>query len=365
MVLAAGIFTPIAIEHSNKKQQSMHLPTMLCTFLTIFCGLLLRGLVGECWHTVPGPRRYVAIKSLVHACALLLVSLSFSLSLMMSMNIIATSVTFAAAALFVAHRLWQCAVRDLKDDVNAYWKCEEQLQQLLDLSTNVTSTLFAGWFGMAFFYFRNCPNLAHDAQLVPSEYLTFFTSVAASLMLLKAVRKKDKGPQKLAELMALLYALVTGVVTTTLVIAASKVRGYAVLALIPKAIALAAWYAQRLKGRFRLPVSWKDLLNYGGHGGEQPGHALVGVALPLMLMVLTYHVKDDLERALSTLYDEAFVLFTAAAAIPALGWRLLTQPPTLTNYPDAQAAATVLAFSTFFLLVLSVLSFLGVAIFDL
>lgn len=359
MFLAGGILTPIAVEHSNKKQQSMHLPTLICTFLTFFCGLLLRGLVGECWHTVPGPRRYIAIKSLVHACALLLVSLSFSLSLMMSMNVIATSITFAAAALFVAHRLWQCVVRKLKDDVNAYWGCEEELQQLLDLSTNVTSTLFAGWFGTAFFYFRNYPNLAHEARFVPSEYLIFFTSVAASLMLLKAVRKRAKGPQQLAELMALLYALVTGVVTTTLVIAASKVRGYAVLALIPEVMALIAWYAREPDRRFKLlPLRWQDLLNYGGHG-EQPGHALVAVALPLMLMVLTYHVKD-IERALSTLYDEAFVLFTAAAAIAALGWRLLTQPRMLTSYPNVQAAATVLAFSTFSLLVLSVLSFLGV-----
>ncbi|CAL5039932.1 unnamed protein product [Urochloa decumbens] len=364
MVLAAGIFMPMAIEHSNNKsrrQQAMHLPTMLCTFLTFFCGLSLRGLVGECFGPIPGPRRYIAIKSLVHACALLLVSLSFSLSLMMRMNVVATSVTLAAAAAFVAHRLWQCAVTRLSDDVDAYRDCEEQLTQLLDLSTHVTSTLFGGWFGMAFFYFRNYPEEAYDARFVPSEYLTFFTSVAASLMLLKAVRKKAQGTQQVTELMALLYALVTGVVATALVIAASKVRGYAALALVPEAVALAAWYARQKDGMFTLPLHWQDLLNYGGGGGdrqgEPPANGFVGVALPLLLGVLTYHAKD-IERALSTLYDEAFVLVTAAAAVAALGWRLLTQLPMLT--PEVQAAATVLAFSTFSLLVLSVLTFLGV-----
>ncbi|XP_025811391.1 uncharacterized protein LOC112889116 [Panicum hallii] len=350
MVLAAGIFMPMAIEHSNKRQQTMHLPTLLCTFLTFFCGLSLRGLVGECFCPIPGPRRYVAIKSLVHACALLLVSLSFSLSLMMRMNVVATSATVAAAAAFVAHRLWQCAATGLRDDVDAYRNCEEQLQQLLDLSTSVTSTLFGGWF--------------RDARFVPSEYLTFFTSVAASLMLLKAVRKRARGPQQVTELVALLYALVAGVAATALVIAASKVRGYAALALAPEAVALAAWCARRLDGRpgrrlRLLPLRVQDLLNYSGVHGEPPGHGFVSVSLPLLLGVLTYRAKD-IERALSTLYDEAFVLVTAAAALAALGWRLLTQPPMLTRYPEAQAAATVLAFSTYSLLVLSVLTFLGV-----
>jgi hypothetical protein len=358
---------PMAIEQSNKRQQViMHLPTLFCTFLTFFCGLSLRGLVGECFCPIPGPRRYVAIKSLVHACALLLVSLSFSLSLMMRMNVVATSATVAAAAAFVAHRLWQCAVTELRDDVEAYKTCEEELQQLLDLSTSVTSTLFGGWFGMAFFYFRNYPEEARDARFVPSEYLTFFTSVAASLMLLKAVRKRAQGPQQVSELVLLLYALVAGVAATALVIAASKVRGYAALALVPEAVALAAWCARRFDGRpgrrpRLLPKTVQDLLDYinqGGGHGEPPGHGFVSVSLPLLLGVLTYRAKD-IERALSTLYDEAFVLVTAAAALAALGWRLLTQPPMLTRYPEAQAAATVLAFSTFSLLVLSVLTLLG------
>ncbi|PUZ59542.1 hypothetical protein GQ55_4G050800 [Panicum hallii var. hallii] len=250
----------------------------------------------------------------------------------------------------VVHRLWQCAATGLRDDVDAYRNCEEQLQQLLDLSTSVTSTLFGGWF--------------RDARFVPSEYLTFFISVAASLMLLKAVRKRAGGPQQVTELVALLYALVAGVAATALVIAASKVRGYAALALAPEAVALAAWCARRLDGRpgrrlRLLPLRVQDLLNYSGVHGEPPGHGFVSVSLPLLLGVLTYRAKV-IERALSTLYDEAFVLVTAAAALAALGWRLLTQPPMLTRYPEAQAAATVLAFSTYSLLVLSVLTFLGV-----
>ena len=83
--------------------------------------------------------------------------------------------------------------------------------------------------------------------------------------------------------------------------------------------------------------------------------------LALLLAVLTYCAKDvDVDQALSTLYDEAFVLVTAAALVAALAWRLLTQPPTPTQAPEVQAAAKVLAFSTFCLLVLSVLAFLGV-----
>ncbi|KAF8672729.1 hypothetical protein HU200_049426 [Digitaria exilis] len=198
MILSAGMFMPMAMEHSNNKQQqqyqevvSIHIPAMICTFLTFFCGLSLRGLVGECFPPIPGPRRYIAIKLLVHLCAILLVSLSFALSLMMGgMNVVVTSATpLAAASAFVACRLRQCAATAPSVDVEAYRNCEEQLQQLLDLSTNIMSTLFLGWFTMVFFYFRNYPEEAHDARFIPSEYLTFFFSVAGALMLLMAVRR--------------------------------------------------------------------------------------------------------------------------------------------------------------------------------
>ncbi|KAL6603152.1 hypothetical protein ACP70R_043513 [Stipagrostis hirtigluma subsp. patula] len=361
MVLAAGIVVPMAVEHSNKKQQAMHLPTVLCTYLTFLSGLSLRGLVSEFLDPSPGRRRYAAIKALVHACALLLVSLSFSLSLMMRMNVVATSLTLAAAAALVVRRLWWCTTTRLRDDVDAYMGCEDELQQLLELSTNVTSMLFGGWFGMAFFYFQRYPEEARDARFLPSEYLTFFTSVAASLMLLKAVPGRPaRDRQPVRELMALICVLVAGVVATALVIAASKVRGFAALALVPEAVALAAWCAQRARARWALPVRWPDWLGHGGGGaqGEPPSHSFVSVSLTLLLAVLTYRAKDV--RALSTLYDEAFVLVTTAAVVAALGWRLLTQPPTPTGAPGVQAAAKILAFFTFWLLVVSVLAFLGV-----
>ncbi|WVZ78965.1 hypothetical protein U9M48_026600 [Paspalum notatum var. saurae] len=348
MVLAAGIVVPIAVEHSNKKQQAMHLPTVLCSYFTFLSGLSLRGLVAECLSATPGRLRYTAIKALVHACALLLVSLSFSLSLMMRMNLAATSATLAAAALFVAHRLRRCARTTLEDDVAAYSDCEEELQQLLELSTNVTSMLFGGWFGMAFFYFQNYPEEARDTRFLPSEYLTFFTSVAGSLMLLNAVRKIA------GEIVWLTRALVAGVVLTALVIAASKVRGYTVLALFPEAVALLVW---------RWCV-WHGAAQAQDHGaaaqaqGEPASHSFVSVCLTLLLSVLTYRAKDV--EALSTLYDEAFVLVTAAAVVAALGWRLLTQPPVPTEDEGVKAAAKTLAFFTFLLLALSVLAFLGV-----
>ncbi|KAF8723044.1 hypothetical protein HU200_022193 [Digitaria exilis] len=304
MILSAGMFMPMAMEHSNNKQQQQyqeeHIPAMICTFLTFFCGLSLRGLVGECFPPIPGPRRYIAIKLLVHLCAILLVSLSFALSLMMGgMNVVVTSVTLAAASAFVACRLWQCAATDLSVDVEAYRNCEEQLQQLLDLPTNIMSTLFLGWFTMVFFYFRNYPEEAHNARFIPSEYLTFFFSVAGALMLLMAVRRRAEGRQ----------------------------------------------HVTQIKSQ---------------QGGEPPAHGFMAVVLPLLLAVLAYQVKDIDRRALSSLYDEMFVLFTAAAAVSASVWRLLTLPPMLTNYQEARAAATILALSTFSLLLLCVLAFIAV-----
>ncbi|XP_066372895.1 uncharacterized protein [Miscanthus floridulus] len=367
-LLAAGIVVPMTVEHSNKKQ-AMHPPTMFCSYLTFVSGLSLRSLVAdEFLSPTPGRRRYIAIKALVHASALFLVSLSFSLSLMMRMNVVGTSITLAAAAVYVAHRLWQCYATGIHEDVDAYSGCEEPLQQLLDLSANVTSMLFGGWFGMAFFYFQNNPEEARDARFLPSEYLMLFTSVGASLLLVKAVpRRLVRCPRPVRELMALTCVLVCGVVTTALVIAVTKVRGYAALALFPEAVAAGVWCVRRAKDRWSLPVVLPAALRrvfsgqrgVGGAQDEPPAHAFVSVPLTLLLAVLTYRAKD-VDQALSTLYDEAFVLVTTAAVVAALAWRLLTQPPTPTQAPEVQAAAKVLAFSTFCLLVLSVLAFLGV-----
>jgi hypothetical protein len=351
MVLASGLVVPMAVDYSNKKNQ-VHMPTVICAYLTFLLGLSLRGLVSEFLDPTPGRRRYAAIKIAVHACVLMLASLSFTMSLMMRMNVVVTSLTIAATTMFVLHRLWKCAATTLEMDVEAYLGCEEELQQLLEL-------LFGGWFGMAFYNFQNYPEEVRDARFLPSEYLTFFTSVAASLMLVKTVPQKPCS-QPLKEIMMLICAVAAGVVTTSLVIAASKVGGYVVLALIPEAIALAAWCAQRSSECLELPVRWPDeWLGYDHHGGSKGEPSFVSVSLTLLMAVLSYHAKDA--RALCSQYDEAFVLVTTAAVAASLGWRLLTQSPTPTRAPGGvQAAAKILAFFTFWLLLLSVLAFLGV-----
>jgi hypothetical protein len=67
-LLAAGIVVPMTVEHSNKKQASMHPPTMFCSYLTFVSGLSLRSLVAdEFLSPTPGRLRYIAIKALVHA----------------------------------------------------------------------------------------------------------------------------------------------------------------------------------------------------------------------------------------------------------------------------------------------------------
>jgi hypothetical protein len=106
-----------------------------------------------------------------------------------------------------------------------------------------------------------------------------------------------------------------------------------VLALIPEAIELAAWCAQLSSECLELPVRRPDeWLGYDHHGGSKGEPSFVSVSLTLLMAVLSYHAKDARDRALSSLYDEAFVLVTTAAAVVAsLGWRLLTQSPTPTR----------------------------------
>ena len=67
MVLAAGIVVPLAVEHSNKKK--VRPPMVICAYLTFLFGLSLHGLVSEFLDPSPGRRRYIAVKTLVHACA--------------------------------------------------------------------------------------------------------------------------------------------------------------------------------------------------------------------------------------------------------------------------------------------------------
>ncbi|GJN09504.1 hypothetical protein PR202_ga27517 [Eleusine coracana subsp. coracana] len=356
ILLTASMVVPMAVDHSNKEEHAVHWPTVLCAFSTLLSGLSLYGLVAEFLPARPGPYRYMAIKSLVHVYALFLVSLSFSLSLMVRMVPAATSLTLAVSAVLVTHRLRRCVATALRDDVEGYMGCEEELQQLIELSTYAASMFFGGWFGMAFFYFENYSEVAGHARFLPSEYLTFFVSVGASLLIVKAVPGKpapDRQQQPVREVMALVCTLVFFVVVTVLVIAESKVGNYVALALVPEAIALIACCAQLLLG---LP-EW--LREYSGAvAGEPAPHNFVGVSLTLLLSVLTYRVKDV--RALSSLYDEVFVLLTTADVVAALGWRMLTQPPVPVEAPQVQAAAKILAFFTYCLLVLSVLAFMGV-----
>jgi hypothetical protein len=85
--------------------------------------------------------------------------------------------------------------------------------------------------------------------------------------------------------------------------------GLALLALDPEAIAFTAWCAQRADEKHILPIGWSEWLGYDQHDGdrgEPPSQSFINVSLTLLLAVLSYHVKDV--RALSTVYDEAFVL---------------------------------------------------------
>ena len=95
-----------------------------------------------------------------------------------------------------------------------------------------------------------------------------------------------------------------------------------------------------------LAVSWPECLEHGrldgDHADAEP-HSLnfVSVLLTLLLAVLTYHAKDV--RAMSSVYDEAFVLITTDAVVAGLGWRLLTQLPTpMIQSPEVQVAASCL-----------------------
>ncbi|CAL4937864.1 unnamed protein product [Urochloa decumbens] len=356
VLLAASILVPMLVESSNQKQ--VHQPTVIVAVTTVILGFGLFTLVFSIPHGHPPGPHYVAIKTLLHLCAVALVALSFSLSLMMRMNAAVAYSTLAAAGAYAGHRLWQCAARAFAADLEAYTGCEEEVHQLLETATGITSLLFGVWFGTAFFFFQNFPEEARDGRLLPSEYLIFFNSVAASLMFVKSVpRRLPPPPQPVCEIRALVYALVAGAVATALAIAASKVGRYAA------ALALAVGCAQWAKDSWGLPIALPACLRTqqeDGQGGE-PAEALsqniVVVSMTLLVAVLSYHAKDA--KALSTLYDEAYVLVTTAAVVAALGWRLLTLPPVRT-WAGVHAAAKVLAHAAVWLLLLSTLGLAGV-----
>ncbi|CAL5049260.1 unnamed protein product [Urochloa decumbens] len=366
MILAVGMVMQLGVDNSNEKQ--VHKPTFFIAYGSLVLSLGLSGLV---WFrsspSRPHDKEYVAIKLLLHACVLCLVSLCFSLSLMLRMKLAVTATALAAAVLYVLHRLWQCYKTALDVDLDAYRGCEEVLQQLIELSTMGTSMLLSGWFSMAFYYFQNYPEEARDARFVPSEHITFLASVALSLMLVKSVPRPRRVPplrrRLVCELAVLICLLFVAMVTVALVIAASKVgtRG-ALLALIPEAAAAVAFCTEWATDWLGLPSvlpEWLVEYDQGGaqQGGETPPQSFFSVALMVLLAVLSYHVKNV--RALSTLYDEVFVLATAGATVAALGWRFLVHLLKLNQKTGVQAAAKTLACFAFLLLMLSVLALPG------
>lgn len=348
-----------ADDHSNKEQLGVHRPTAFCAFGTLLSGISLYGLVAEfLTDGPPGRRCYVAIKALVHVYALFLVSLAFSISFMMRMSVAATSSTLLASAALVTFRQWQWPLTALGADVRAYMGCEEELQHLIELSANVASGFLGGWFTVAFYYFQHHPDEANDARLLVSKYFTFLTSVGASLLTVNAVPGNNHLMvclQPAWKLVVLTCVLAGSVMATALVIAESKVGPYVALALIPEAIAFTAWCAQ-------VVVALPGWLQTYGHGGEPAPFSFVGVPLTLLLaLLLTFRAKDA--GALSSLFDEAFVLFASADVVAAMGWRLLTQPPVPVNATAVQAPAKILAFFTWLLLFISVLFFIGAFMF--
>ncbi|KAL6873765.1 hypothetical protein ACP4OV_013847 [Aristida adscensionis] len=375
VLLAASIVVPLVVDHSSNKNrgQAMNWPTELCTYSTFLSGISLYGLVADFFLLHPnhlGPQRYVAIKALVHACALLLVTLFFALSLTMRINVVATSSTLAAAAALVAHRLWRRWTTALKEDVEEYSGREEDIRRLLELSAGVTAMLFAGWFSMV----QNYPEAAEVAGgararlLLTPEYLTFLTFVASSLVLLKNVPGSLLVPceDPLRELVALTWALAAGVVATALAAAASKLGGYAALALLPVAVAVARSCAE--------VVGWPEWLRGCGHGGvpvraegEPPASLIsfVNVSASLLLAVLIWQANNKEVRALSTMFVEALFLLGSAAVVAAVGSTLLTQTPLPAATAEVvQPAAMILSSSSYWLMVLVLLvALLGIIIF--
>jgi hypothetical protein len=60
---------------------------------------------------------------------------------------------------------------------------------------------------LAFYYFQNYPEEVRDVRFLPSEYLTLFTSITPSLMLVKAVPQKPCS-QPMKDLMGLICVVV-------------------------------------------------------------------------------------------------------------------------------------------------------------
>jgi len=122
---------------------------------------------------------------------------------------------------------------------------------------------------------RGGPQREIPAVGVPSR-----TSVAASLLLVKAVPQKPCSQPVKDDF-------------------AHDRRGVATWcwrSCIPEAIELAACCAQRSSECLELPVRWPDeWLGYDHHGGSKGEPSFVSVSLTLLMAVLSYHAKDARE----------------------------------------------------------------------
>jgi len=109
--------------------------------LTFLFGLSLYGFVFEFLNPSLDHHWYVTVKMAVNADVLMLVS--FTMSLMMRMIIISTSLIIVADVHNVRCALGMEVRATTHDrDVGAYMGCEEEFQQLVELSTSITSMLF-------------------------------------------------------------------------------------------------------------------------------------------------------------------------------------------------------------------------------
>ncbi|CAN6209685.1 unnamed protein product [Urochloa humidicola] len=309
-VIVLGILVPLIIESSNQKQA--HAPTILLAFFNLLFWFVLSFLTYNLSPSSSSHSRvgYAAIKLCLHICVLWLVALSFSLSLMMRMNKAATITTLVAAAAFVAHRAWQCTRTDLDADVAMYRGHEEVIHHLIQLSTMATTMLLGAWFSSSFFYFQNYPEDDRDAWLLPSQYLTFFISVAASLTLIKSVARSE---QPLWRILVLVYGLYTGLVVLALLNGASRAgryRWWAPLALVPEAVALAVWLVLWVKHKLENRGAPAGVVQAQGEQQQQAPQAQEAVvvgAFAVVMALVSYSVKS-FARAMSTLYDEVLVV---------------------------------------------------------
>lgn len=83
--------------------------------------------------------------------------------------------------------MWQCVAVPLDTDLLAYIRCKDDVHRLLEICFGITSIVFCGWYNMAVFCFQDYPEAPRGERFRPWKYATFFTSIVASPLLMKAV----------------------------------------------------------------------------------------------------------------------------------------------------------------------------------